>query len=79
MLKKWMFTLSSVVAFAMIAATSALAAADPTITDAKTQVTTYFTDNLPTIIAAFVAVAMAIWGLSLLFRSVGVKKPSKVG
>jgi hypothetical protein len=79
MLKKWMFSLSASIGLAIVSVANAFAAADPTITDAKTQVTTYFTDNLPTIIAAFVAVAMAIWGLSLLFRSVGVKKPSKVG
>jgi hypothetical protein len=58
---------------------NAAAAADATITDAKTQLTTYFTDNLPTVIAAFVAVAMAIWALHLLFNSTGVKKPTKVG
>jgi hypothetical protein len=64
---------------ALVFAGSALAAADPTIESAKTSVTTYFTDNLPVVIAAFIAVAMAIWALSLLFKSVGVRRPSKVG
>jgi len=58
---------------------NAAAAADITVTSAGTDLTTYFTDNLPTVIAAFIAVAMAIWVLGLLFKSVGVKKPSKVG
>jgi hypothetical protein len=57
----------------------AFAAADPVLTSAKTSLTTYFTDNLPVVIAGFIAVAMAIWALHLLFNSTGVKKPSKVG
>jgi hypothetical protein len=64
---------------ALMSAGVASAAADATITSAGSSLTTYFTDNLPTVIGAFIAVAMAVWLLGLLFRSVGVRKPSKVG
>ncbi len=67
--------MAAFLAFAGIAS----AAADPTVTSASSSVTTFFTDNLPTLITAFIAIAMVVWVLGLLFRSVGVRKPSKIG
>lgn len=56
-----------------------LGTADSNITSATTQVKSYFDANLPTVITLFVGVALVIWILSLAFRSVGAKKPSKLG
>jgi hypothetical protein len=78
MLKKLTAAIMVAAVSALMVAVNAFAAADPTVTDAKTQVTTYFTDNLPTIIGGFIAVAMALWGLRLLFHSTGVKKANGV-
>jgi hypothetical protein len=74
-MRKLSLMLTGLVASAMVLASSALAAPDPTITDVKTQLTTYFTDNLPTVIAAFVAVAVALWMIGVLTAKIGVRKP----
>jgi hypothetical protein len=78
-MRKLSYSLAGVGATVLGFAGSAFATADTTVTSTGTQVTSFFTDNLPTILTAFVAIAMVIWILGLLFRSVGVKKPSKVG
>jgi len=77
-MRKMLAAVSVAIVSVLVFAVNAFAAADPTVTDAKTQVTTYFTDNLPTIIGGFIAVAMALWGLRLLFNSTGVKKAKGV-
>ncbi len=78
-MKKLYTSMLAVVGSALLFAGSALAAADAALTTQVTGLQTYFTDNIGTVIAAFVAISMLLWLLSIAFRSVGVKKPSKVG
>jgi len=56
-----------------------LATADPALTSAMDAVTSYFTDNIGVVIAAFVGIAVLLWLLSIFLRSVGVRKASRVG
>lgn len=58
---------------------NALAAADPTVTSTSTTIKSYFTDNLPEVIGAFVAIAGVLWVIGLLTRSTGFKNRGKVG
>jgi hypothetical protein len=58
---------------------SLLGAVDANLQGVITQLTTYFADNIVVVIGAFVTIAMALWMLSILFRSTGVKKPTRVG
>lgn len=52
---------------------------DATLQAAIDDVVAFFTDNLPAVIAAFVAVAGILWLLALAFRSVGIRNKGKVG
>jgi hypothetical protein len=52
--------------------------ADSNLTSAVSQVTSYFTSNVGTIITAVVGIAVFIWLLRLAFRSFGVSKPRSV-
>jgi hypothetical protein len=53
--------------------------ADPAVSETGDGFTGYFADNLPTVIAAFVAVGMALWLLKMLFVSIGVAAPGGGG
>lgn len=79
MVKRLSLMVSAAMVFALTLAASALAQTpDPVLVNAKDSVTDYFTDNLGTVIAAFVAIALAIWLLRMLFRSVGIGRPRGV-
>lgn len=53
--------------------------ADPALEGAVGQVTGYFSDNIGVVIGAIVAIALLVWLLGIAFRSVGVRRPNKVG
>lgn len=55
-----------------------LGVVDPNLTSSITAIQTYFSDNIPAVILAFITIAMALWLLAILFHSAGVKKPTKV-
>jgi ABC-type branched-subunit amino acid transport system permease subunit len=54
------------------------ATTDSTLTDAKSQITTYFTSNVAIVVGGFIAVAAALWLLAMLFNSVGVHKKRSI-
>lgn len=54
-----------------------LGAVDANLTSAITAVETYFSENLFTVVMAFVTIACALWLLAILFHSAGVKKPTR--
>lgn len=56
-----------------------LGAADSNLTSAISQVTTYFSNNIPAVIGVFIAIAGLLWLLHLAFSSAGVKRRSRVG
>jgi hypothetical protein len=64
----------SAVAAMLAFAGSASAAADPVLTSAVGQGTSYFSSNIGVIIGAFVAVAALLWLLTLGFRSMGIRR-----
>lgn len=78
MRKLYVMALSAVFS-ALVFAGSALAAADPTVTSTSDTIKSYFTDNLPVVIGAFVAIAGVLWILGLLTRSTGFRNRGKVG
>jgi hypothetical protein len=49
------------------------ATADPALTSATGDVTSYFTANLPTVIGVFVAVALVLWMFAKATHSVGIR------
>jgi len=49
------------------------ATADPALTSATSDVTDYFTANLPTVIGVFVAVALVLWMFRKATHSVGIR------
>jgi len=63
----------------LIAAVNAFATADPELTSATGQVTSYFTANLGTVVGAFIAVTGVLWLLGMAFRSVGIHRRKSVG
>ena len=75
---KFSAAFAAMVVLAMTVVSSAMAAADTVLTQASGSITSYFTDNVGTVIAAFVAIGLAIWLLRMLFRSVGVGRPKSV-
>jgi hypothetical protein len=70
---------SGVIAGVVGWAGSAFATTDSNLTGATGQITDYFSANIGVVIALFVAVSALLWLLGMAFRSVGVKKASKVG
>jgi hypothetical protein len=52
--------------------------ADATLTSALSSVTSYFTDNIGTVITAVVGVVLLLWLLKIAFRSFGIRRPSSV-
>jgi uncharacterized oligopeptide transporter (OPT) family protein len=81
---KWMkakiasVTMLAVLAIAMVVPALAGATADPALTDAKTQATSYFSSNLAVVVGGFIAVAGALWLLSMLFNSIGVRRKRSI-
>jgi len=62
-----------------VAAAGVVATVDANLTSSLDQVTSYFTDNIGVVIAAFIGIAAFLWLLGMALRSVGVTKKSKVG
>jgi hypothetical protein len=62
----------------LVFAGNAFAAADTTLSAQTASVQSYFQDNIGTVIGLFIGVALLLWLLSMAFRSVGAKKPSRV-
>lgn len=77
--RKSVALVGTIVGGVMLFAGNALAAADTTLSAQTATVQSYFSDNIGTVITLFVGVALLLWLLSMAFRSVGAKKPSKVG
>lgn len=63
---------------ALLLAGVAGATADPSLTSATSQATSFFTSNIGTIIAAFLGVAGILWLLALALRSMGIRRRSTV-
>lgn len=55
-----------------------LGTADTNLTSALNSVTTYFSDNIATVITAVVGVVLLLWLLRIAFRSFGIRRPSSV-
>jgi hypothetical protein len=55
-----------------------LGTADANLTSALSDVTSYFSDNVGTIITAVVGVTLMLWLLRIAFRSFGIRRPSSV-
>lgn len=70
---------TSAVVTALALPAASFAAADTTLSAQTDTVKSYFQDNIGIVIGLFVAVALLLWLLGMAFRSVGAKKPSKVG
>jgi len=48
--------------------------ADANLTSAVSDLTDYFTSNLPVVVGAIIAVGAVLWFLKIIFKSLGVKK-----
>lgn len=57
---------------------SVLGTADTTLQNALNSATTYFSNNIGIVIAAFVAVAGLLWLLTLGFNSIGLRRKRAV-
>lgn len=69
---------SAFLLIALVVPAIAGATADSTLTDAKSQATSYFTANIATVVGGFIAVAASLWLLTMLFNSIGVRRKRSI-
>jgi len=70
---RYTLVVAGIAAWALGVVSVAGATSDPNLTSATTQVTTYFTNNLPVVIGVFIAVALVIWLFAKSVHWVGIR------
>jgi hypothetical protein len=72
------YVLAALSAMMLVVVADAGATTDTSLTNSLNSVTTYFTNNIGAVIAAFVGIAVFLWLLRMAFRSFGIRKPRSV-
>lgn len=79
MIRSFRARLTVSVAFVVLSALFVLSAVagattDPNLTSAESQATSYFSANIAKVVEGFLAVAGALWLLTMLFNSIGIRR-----